>query len=239
MKLSIVMPVYNEAAYFKELVKKIDAVKLPLEKEIVIVESNSSDGSRELVREYEKRGGVKVVYEDSPGGKGRAVRKGLEKATGDVILIQDADLEYDPQDYAKLVQPILDGKADFVLGSRKMGKNTWQIRSTNKNPVRAFFINVVASLADFFFNVLYGVWLSDPQTMYKVFRRKCLEGMDFKSDYFNLDWEICAKFIRKGYKPLEVPISYESRGFAEGKKIKLSRDLLLNPYTIVKYRFFW
>lgn len=235
-KLSIVMPVYNEKKYFEKILQRVMKVNIPLEKEIVIVESNSTDGTRQLVKKYEKRKGFKVIYEDKPRGKGSAVKRGFKAATGDIILIQDSDMEYNPQDYPKLIEPILRNKAKFVLGSRKIGQNTWKIRSSKTSIIKVAFINVIAHMADAFFNVLYGVHLTDSQTMYKVFRRECIKGIKFTSNHFNLDFEICARLIRRGYIPVEVPIRYKSRSFSEGKKIKLFRDIFINLYTIIKYR---
>jgi len=238
MKLSIILPVYNEKKYLVKLINKILAVKLPIEREIIIIESNSTDGSKEIVKKYESKKGFKVIYEDKANGKGFAVRNGFKMITGDIILIQDADLEYNPNDYNKLIEPILKKQTKFVIGSRKMGKKTWMIRKQEKNISKITFINIIAHFADLIFNLLYGVNITDPQSMYKVFHKDCLKGINFKSNYFNLDWEICAKFIRKGYIPLEIPVYYKSRSFNEGKKIRLIRDIFLNTYSIIKYRFF-
>jgi glycosyltransferase involved in cell wall biosynthesis len=237
MMLSVILPVYNERKYFEKILKRVLAVKLPIKREIIIIESNSTDGTREIVKRYEGFPGVRVIYEDRPRGKGSAVKKGLKAAKGDIILIQDSDLEYDPQDYPKLLEPILADKAKFVIGSRKMSHDGWQIRKMRKNRLVSGLINVLANLADAFFNVLYGVHLTDPQSMYKVFKRACLKGIRFRSNYFDLDWEMCAKFIRRGYVPLEIPIRYDSRSFGEGKKVRLLRDIFLNVYAIVRYRF--
>jgi len=237
MKLSIILPVYNEKRYLEELIKKVLAVKLPIEREIIIIESNSTDGSKEIVKKYEGKKDFKIIYEDKPRGKGSAVKKGFDAATGDIIIIQDADLEYNPRDYLKLIDPIIKKQAKFVIGSRKLGQDTWKIRNPKTNIMKAGFINVIAHLADHFFNILYGVHLTDPQSMYKVFHKDCLKGIKFKSNYFDLDWEICARFIRKGYTPLELPIYYRSRSFKEGKKIRLLRDIFLNIKAIIKYRF--
>ena len=237
-KLSIIIPVYNERQYFEKLIKRVLAVKLPIQREIIIVESNSTDGTRALVKKYEKRKDFKIVYEDGPHGKGSALKKGFRAATGSIILIQDSDLEYNPDDYPKLIKPILNGKCKFVLGSRKLGQQTWKIRNSKTNVVKVAFINVIANLADTVFNIIYGVHLTDTQTMYKVFRKECIKGIKFDSNYFNLDFEICARLIRRGYIPLEVPIRYKSRSFTEGKKIKIIRDIFLNTYTIIKFRFF-
>ena len=238
MKLSIIMPVFNEVEYFDEIIGKVLSVDKMLDYEVIIIESNSTDGTRELVKKYEGKPKVKVIYQDKPLGKGNAVRLGIKNASGDIILIQDADTEYDPKDYAKLIKPILDGETKFIIGSRKMGHNTWQIRNMKTNVLMAIFINIIGNSADEFFNLLYNVKLTDPQSMYKVFHKDCLNGVELKSNYFDLDWEICAKFVRNGHVPLELPVCYNSRGFVEGKKVKLSRDIFINIYAILYYRFF-
>jgi len=237
MKLSIIMPVYNEKRYFKTIIERILEVKLPIEREIIIIESNSTDGTKEIVKEYRNHKDIKIFYQKRPQGKGSAVKLGIKRSSGEIILIQDADLEYDPKDYIKLIEPILKKEYKFVIGSRKMGQNTWAIRNMETNIGIAIFINIIANLADAFFNIIYNVRLTDPQSMYKVFLRDCLKGIKFESNYFNLDWEIVAKFIRKGYIPLELPIHYESRGFHDGKKVRFLRDIYLNVYAIFKYRF--
>ncbi|MBU0763057.1 MAG: glycosyltransferase family 2 protein [Candidatus Altiarchaeota archaeon] len=239
MKLSIIMPVYNEARYFEKILGKVRKVRLPLKKEIIIVESNSTDGTREIVKKYENIKDIKIIYQEKALGKGNAIMQGLKKATGDIILIQDADLEYDPRDYNKLIAPILKKEVKFVIGSRKMGHKTWQIRSMKTNKYVVLFVNVIANLADEIFNLLYDVHLTDPQSMYKVFHKDCLKGVKFKSNRFDWDWEICARFIRKGIIPIEFPIAYNSRDFSEGKKINIAREIFLNATAIIKYRFLW
>ena len=237
MKLSIIIPVFNEANTVEELVGKVLAVDIsPLEKEVIVVESNSTDGSRELVSKMEKTLALKVVYQERPRGKGNALKDGLKAASGDIILIQDADLEYDVNDYRELLKPILEGRAAFVLGSRRIGKD-WKIRKFITDKFYAQAINFGAEIYTTLFNVLYGVRLTDPATMYKVFKRECLAGIEFKSNYFELDWEIVAKFIRKGFIPLEEPVNYASRSSAEGKKIRFFRDGFLVFWAIVRFRF--
>jgi glycosyltransferase involved in cell wall biosynthesis len=236
-KLSIIIPVYNEKKYFIKLLKKVLSVKLPIDREIIIVESGSKDGSHELAQKYVHKKGFKVIFEPRPMGKGHALKAGFKAATGTIILVQDADLEYDPNDYPKLLAPILKGETKFVLGSRKLGRNIWKTRSHKTGFFKAAFINVISTLADGFFNLLYNVRLTDTQTMYKVFRRECLKGIRFESNHFNLDFEICARLIRRGYIPIEVPIIYNSRGFDEGKKINILRDVFINTFTVIKFRF--
>lgn len=239
MKLSIIIPVYNERKYFEEIIKRVLAVKLDkIEKEIIIIESNSTDGTRDLVKKCEGKPSFKIIYEPRPRGKGSAVKKGFKAATGDIILIQDADLEYKPEEYPELLKPILEGKAKFVLGSRHLGAGHWKIRRFNSSMWSSSMINVGSEMLALSFYLLYGVKLTDPQTMFKVFKRDCLDGIKFKSNYFELDWEIVIKLIKKGYIPLEVPVSYKSRTFKEGKKIKLFRDGILNLKAIFWYKFF-
>jgi glycosyltransferase involved in cell wall biosynthesis len=238
MKLSIIMPVYNEEKYIDQIINRVDAIDIGnLEKEIIIIESNSIDGTRDLIKKYENKKGYKIIYEDRAEGKGCAVRKGLKTATGDLILIQDADLEYNPNDYPELLKPLLEGRGKFVLGSRYLGNKRIFIRKFKGAPIKAFYINIGAKFLDTIFNILYGVRITDPQTMYKVFKKECLEGIEFKSNYFDLDWEMVGKFVRKGYVPLEIPISYKSRDIYQGKKIRLRRDALKNLWAIIKYRF--
>ncbi len=235
-KLSIIIPVYNEAATVETLLEKVLAVKLPLKREIIIIESNSTDGTQQIIKKYEKK--CKILHQDKPNGKGNALKLGFQHATGDIILIQDADLEYKPEEYTKLLQPILDNKTSFVLGSRPMGKDTWKIREYLKDTVYARLLNLGGLFYNTLFNILYGVHLTDPSTMYKVFKRECIKNMKFKCNYFDLDWEIVAKLVKKGYKPIEIPISYTSRSLHEGKKIRFLRDGFLVFFAILRFRFF-
>jgi SAM-dependent methyltransferase len=238
-RLTVVMPVFNERATFTEVASRLLDKEIPgLDLELVIVESNSTDGTREDVRKLEGHPRVKVVYEDRPRGKGHAVRAGLVQATGDVVLIQDADLEYDLNDYELLLEPLRTFRAAFVLGARHgMDGKTWKMRHFTDQ----VFVSQVMNLGHLFFtglfNVVYGQRLRDPFTMYKVFRRECLSRLTFESNRFDFDWELVGKLVRAGYVPLEIPVNYSSRSFKEGKKVNLWRD----PFTYVracfKYRF--
>jgi glycosyltransferase involved in cell wall biosynthesis len=226
--LSVIIPVYNESKTLKTILDRVYNFAIPnIEKELIIVESNSSDGSREVVKEFTKdKKDVVLILEEKPQGKGHAVRTGLAKATGDIILIQDADLEYEVSDYSKLLKPILEGKTKFVLGSRHLdhsGSYNWDVRKF-KEKRKAFFMNIAGLAFHAFFNIVYQTNLTDPTTMYKVFKRECLNKLHLKGNYFDLDWELVAKLIRSGYKPIEVPIHYRPRGFAEGKKVSIMRD---------------
>jgi glycosyltransferase involved in cell wall biosynthesis len=238
MKLSIIIPVYNEARTLRKLMNQVLKTKISIGKEIILIESNSTDGTREIVKKYEKHPLCKVYYQDKPRGKGNALKEGFKHATGDIILIQDGDLEYDPNDYQKLIQPILDGKTNFVLGSRHLSVNTHRVRILKENKIYAEVLNFGHYLFTGLFNILYRVQLTDPATMFKVYKRKCAKGIHFKSNYFELDWEIVAKLIKKGYTPLEVPIIYKSRSVAQGKKIRFFRDSTKVLYAIIRFRFF-
>lgn len=237
-KLSVILPAYNESSTIQTVIERLLNKKLyDTEKEIIIIESNSTDGTRDIVKRYQGINGVRVIYEDKPRGKGHAVRAGLEAVTGDIIIIQDADLEYDIDDYDILLEPILKGKEKFVLGSRHLGDNGWKIRQFAENRLVALVMNMAHQFFTAFFNLLYQQRIKDPTTMYKVFKTECIDGISFECNRFDLDWEIVAKLVRKGYKPLEVPINYRSRCFSEGKKVKFFRDPLTRFAAIIKYRF--
>lgn len=234
--VSIVVPVYNEATTVAEVLDAILRVRLTgAAVEIVIVESNSTDGSREIVRRYAEHPRVKCVFEERPRGKGHATRLGLANAQGDVLLIQDADLEYDIEDYPSLLNPIIRGHEAFVLGSRHGGRQHWKLRQFNK-PFLATFYNLAHVFVTGYINFLFRLNLCDPQTMFKVCRRDCIEGLEFHGNYFNFDYELLLKIVRKGYKPVEVPVNYRSRSHAEGKKIRMWRDAPLGLWMITKLR---
>ncbi|HEX6975856.1 MAG TPA: glycosyltransferase family 2 protein, partial [Vicinamibacterales bacterium] len=201
----------------------------------VIVESRSTDGTRELVQSYEGRDGIVVVYEDRPRGKGAAVRNGLQRATGTIVIIQDADDEYDVNDYDALLEPIVTYHCAFVLGSRHMG--SFKVRNFANQPAVSAFFNFGHVLFRTLFNVIYGQKLDDPFTMYKVFRRDCLHRLKFECNRFDFDFELVIKLVRKGYIPLEIPVNYTSRSFADGKKVSAFRDPLTWIRALVKYRF--
>jgi glycosyltransferase involved in cell wall biosynthesis len=236
-KLSIVLPAYNESRTLETVLGTLLEKDLdPLEKEVVLVESNSTDGTREIAQRYQNHPQVRLVLEDRPRGKGHAVRTGLAHATGDFILIQDADLEYDFEDYEVLLEPLLTGRFAFILGSRHGGK-TWKLRSFKGQ----WGVSKLLNTGHWFFktlvNVFYGLKLKDPFTMYKVFRRDCLTGLTFECNYFDFDYELLIKLVRNGYVPIEIPVNYRSRSFAEGKKVSVWRDPWTWIRAVVKFRF--
>lgn len=235
--LSVIVPIYNEAATAAVALDAILAKEVPgWTLEIILVESNSTDGTRDIVLARKDRPRVKLILEDRPQGKGHAVRTGLAQATGDVILIQDADLEYDLNDYDVLLAPLASGRQSFVLGSRH-GEGGWAIRKFTDQPVQAIVLNCAHWGFTLLINGALGIWLRDPFTMYKVFRRDCLNGLTFECNRFDFDWELLIKLVRKGHRPIEIPISYKSRSFKEGKKISMFRDPITWLRALVKYRF--
>jgi glycosyltransferase involved in cell wall biosynthesis len=235
--LSVIVPVFNEVATAQEALDAILAKEVPgWQLEIIIVESRSTDGTRDIVLGYQSHPRVKLILEDAPRGKGHAVRAAFPQATGDVILIQDADLEYDLDDYDTLLAPIAAGRQEFVLGSRH-GEGGWAIRKFSDQPLQAFVLNVAHWAFTLLINASLGIWLRDPFTMYKVFRRSCLAGLTFECNRFDFDWELLIKLIRKGHRPIEIPISYESRSFKEGKKIAIFRDPITWIVAWFKSRF--
>lgn len=226
MKLSIIIPVYNEKGTIKEIIERVRCVDIGnIEKEIIIVDDFSTDGSRDVLKDEEKSG-IRAIYHEKNEGKGAAIRTALGHITGDLILIQDADLEYDPEDYTKLLNPILKGKADVVYGSRFTGERRNMLFL---HWVGNRFLTLVT-------NILYNTTLSDMETCYKLFRAKAVEGVKIRSNRFSFEPEITAKVLKKGIRIYEVPISYAGREFKEGKKITW-RDGFSALWTLVKYRF--
>jgi glycosyltransferase involved in cell wall biosynthesis len=225
MKLSVVIPVFNEKSNIETILKRVKTTKLA--SEIIVVDDGSLDGTRDILKKLDGKNGVRVILHEQNQGKGAAVCTGIKAAKGDVILIQDADLEYSPTDYPALLQPIIDGIADVVYGSRFLG-----------GPRRAvMFWHMIANiLLTFMTNILYDTILSDMETGYKVFRRKVIEGMTLRAHRFNFEPEFTAKVLKRHYRIYEVPITFNPRDYSEGKKIKL-HDAFEAVWTLLKYRF--
>ena len=236
-KLSVIVPVFNERATARESLDAITDKRIEgWDLEVIIVESNSTDGSREIVLGYQSLPHVLILLEEQPRGKGHAVRHALIHASGDVLLIQDADLEYDLADYEALLAPISAGTHHFVLGSRH-GGTKWFIRKFDEQIFHAFALNAGHWFFTGLIDVSLGLTLRDPFTMYKVFRRECIEGLKFESNRFDFDWELLIKLVRRGHRPIEIPVSYRSRSFKEGKKVSMFRDPPGWLWAWAKYRF--
>lgn len=233
--VSVVMPVYNEATTVKVVIDDLLGRTFDeFDYELIIIESNSSDSSREIINGYDEHPKVRIVLQEQPLGKGNAVREGLRFVRGEIVLIQDADLEYDVSDYSKLIHPILREEATVVLGSR--AHNGGPIRVMPNEVVRSWITNFGHHLFTGIFNIIYGQKLRDPFTMFKVFRTTCLDGLRLQSNRFDFDWELLGKLCRRGYTPLEVPVSYKSRGFGSGKKVKMIKDPITWVIAAVKFR---
>jgi len=225
MKLSVIIPVYNEVESIGEILKRVRAAKLA--HEIIVVDDGSLDGTRAVLEKVDGKAKVRVILHEKNQGKGAAVRSGLAAARGDVLLIQDADLEYDPRDYASLLKPIQEGVADVVYGSRFLG-----------GPRRAamFWHMVANQMLTLMTNVLYDTILSDMETGYKVFRHKVIEGMVLRARRFDFEPEFTAKVLKRHYRIYEVPISFNPRDYSQGKKIGLA-DAFAAVWTLLKYKF--
>ncbi len=224
-KLSVIVPIFNERNTVVEIMRRMRAVDLPIEREFVLVDDGSTDGTRQVLQQLGDST-ARVVTHPKNQGKGAAIRTGLEHVTGDLVLIQDADLEYDPEDWPKLLAPVFRGKATVVYGSRFTGER--------RNMLFLHWMgNRMLSLTT---NVLYNTTLSDMETCYKLFDRRVLEGITIRSDRFDFEPEITAKVLRQGVRIYEVPISYTGREFDEGKKITW-RDGFAALYALVKFRF--
>jgi glycosyltransferase involved in cell wall biosynthesis len=225
MKLSVVIPVYNEVDNIREILKRVRATRAA--SEIIVVDDGSIDGSRDVLASLRRVSGFKVILHDRNHGKGAAVRTGIRAAAGDVILIQDADLEYNPRDYSVLLQPFVDGEADVVYGSRFLG-----------GPRRAvmFWHMIANQLLTLMTNVLYNTILTDMETGYKVFRREVVADMVLRSRGFEFEPEFTAKVLKRHYRIFEVPISFNPRDYSQGKKIKLP-DAFVAVWALLRYRF--
>jgi len=209
VKLSVIMPAYNEAATIKKAIEKVLAVEIPAEKEFIIVDDGSTDGTREILKQVSDSR-IKLLFHEKNQGKGAALHTGFKNVTGDIVIIQDADLEYDPSDYIHLINPILCGHADVVYGSRFL---------SGPHRVLLFWHYVGNKLITLAANMLYNVNFTDIETGYKAFRSKILKEITFSSNCFGFEAEFTAKVAKKQYHLYEVPIQYMGRGYDEGKKI--------------------
>jgi glycosyltransferase involved in cell wall biosynthesis len=225
MKLTIIIPVYNEVKTIEEIIHRVQATGLA--DEILAIDDGSTDGSRAILENLNKEGKVKVIFHDHNQGKGKAVRTGIQNATGDLILIQDADLEYDPREYPNLLRPIQEGIADVVYGSRFLG--------AGRRPV--LFWNMVANkILTLVTNILYNNILTDMETGYKLFRRQLVQDIPLHAHGFEFEPEFTAKILKRKARLYEIPITFNPRDYSEGKKIKMI-DAFIALWTLIKYRF--
>ena len=227
-KLSIIIPVYNELKTLNEILDQVRAVELRLEKEIILVDDFSTDGTRDILKQIEDLGDplVRVFYHSVNRGKGAALRTGFQNATGDLTIIQDADLEYDPQDYPKLIQPIIENQADVVYGSRF---TDGMLKGLRISYIANRFLTLLS-------NLLTGLWISDMETCYKVIKTSILKEIHLTSDRFGIEPEITAKIAKRKCRLVEIPINYRGRPFDEGKKISW-RDGVAAIFHIIRFRF--
>jgi len=224
MKLSVIMPVYNEKSTIMEIVRKV--MNVNIEKELIIVDDCSTDSTREALKKIDNNN-IKIIYQDKNMGKGMAIRTAIKYVTGDIIIIQDADLEYEPEDYYELTRPIIEGKADVVYGSRELLKQNK--RSYYRYAIGGRFLSWLT-------NLLYHSSITDEPTCYKVFKADILKSINLDCKKFEFCPEVTAKVLRRGIKIYEVPIHYYPRSIEQGKKIGL-RDGLQAIWTLIKHRF--
>ena len=225
LKLSIVIPIYNERETLETLIAKVNSVDY--DKEILLIDDFSSDGTREVLKRYENKENFQVLYHDHNQGKGAALRTGFSNVNGDIIIIQDADLEYNPADYGTLIEPILDGRADVVYGSRFLG---------GPHRVLLFWHSIGNMVLTTFSNMLTNINLTDMETGYKVFTKRVNDTLTFKCDRFGFEPEFTAKVAKTNFRIYEVPISYNGRDYSEGKKITW-KDGVAAIWYIIKFKF--
>lgn len=230
LKLSIIIPAYNEKRTILKVIKEVKKVKLNnTTKEIIVIDDSSTDSTGDILKKL-KDMSIKIFYHKKNLGKGAAIRTGLQNCTGDIILIQDADLEYNPNEYERLLKPIIDSKAKVVYGSR--------FEAIRKNLKKMYKLHYIGNLfLTLITNLLYGARITDMETGYKVFKKEVIDGIRLRANGFDFEPEITAKILKKGYKIYEVPISFIGRKFDEGKKITWL-DGIKAAYCLVKYKLF-
>ncbi|MFN4227469.1 MAG: glycosyltransferase family 2 protein [Candidatus Ratteibacteria bacterium] len=224
MKLTVIIPVFNEKNTILKIIEKVK--KVPVEKEIIVIDDGSNDGTTEILKNI-KDEKIKIIFKEKNEGKGSAIKEGLKIAKGDIIVIQDADLEYDPNDWIKMIELIKRKNVEVVYGSRILGKNKKS----------SFFFYLGGRMLSLIANILYNAKITDEPTCYKMFKKDVIDSINLKCKGFEFCPEVTAKIRKKGYRIYEVPISYNPRNIKEGKKIRL-KDFFIAVWTLIKYRFF-
>lgn len=236
MKLSIIIPVFNEEKTISEILKRVQEIEIPdVKKQIIVVNDGSTDGTSNAIRNFLiSNSSIRAINHLENQGKGAAVRTGIKNATGDYIIIQDADLEYNPKDIEKLVKPVLSSMSKVVYGTRlKRLPNFSRDERTGR-----FLLHYLGNkFLSFITSILYGQWITDMETCYKLFSKKAVVDIQLNSKRFDFEPEITAKLLKNGYKIYEVPISTKPRGYNEGKKLRTFKDGTIALWTLLKYRF--
>jgi glycosyltransferase involved in cell wall biosynthesis len=245
MKISVIIPAYNEAATIQEILKRVREAP-PKDKQIIVVDDGSTDGTSQILKNIEEKEAaqtsssqhesIKIIYQPKNYGKGSAIKAALPFVQGEIIIIQDADLEYDPKDYPELIKPIEEGKAEVVYGSRILADRLWK-KEKNKLRIPYFRYYIGGRFLSFLTSILYRAKITDESTGYKVFKKEVLMNLNLKCKGFEFCPEVTAKVLKKGYKIYEVPIHYTPRLIEEGKKIRWY-DGLIAIWMLIKHRFF-
>ena len=231
LKLNVIIPCYNEKNTIEIIIDKVLKVNIePHKKKIIIIDDHSNDGSRDILKKYENKNDIEILYHEKNFGKGKAIRSGLTKVEEGLVLIQDADLEYNPRDYKKLLKPFEEAKADVVYGSRFLGGQEY-------SRIHYFWHFIANKILTFFCNFFTNLNMTDMETGYKVFKKEHIDKIDLLEDSFGIEPELTIKLAKQKLRFFEVPISYNGRSYAEGKKIGLS-DAFKAIYCIVKYKLF-
>lgn len=235
MKLSIIIPVFNEEKTVSEILKKVTEITIAgVEKQIIVVNDGSSDGTRKVISSFPALSKIRLINHEKNSGKGAAIRTGIKNASGDYIIIQDADLEYNPRDIVKLVKPILEGESKVVYGTRLKRMPSFSKEERTPQFLLHYVGNKFLSLLT---SILYGQWITDMETCYKLFPKKAVQDVKLNSRGFEFEPEITVKLLKKGYRILEIPISTKPRGYGEGKKLRTFRDGTIALWNLLKYRF--
>lgn len=238
MKLSIIIPVFNEEKTIQQVIKKLLALNIPnISKEIIVVNDGSTDATASVISNFQvpisNKQKIKIIHHEKNKGKGMAIRAGIENANGDYVIIQDADLEYNPAEISRLLEPIIQGRAKVVYGTRLKRLPNFQ---RDERTIQFFIHYIGNKFLSFVTSMLYGQWITDMETGYKLFPREALARIKLRAYSFDFEPEITAKLLKNKYRIIEVPISTNPRGYHEGKKLNTTKDGIIALWTLIKYR---